>query len=427
MTRSAYSLMANTVLTSILGLGFWLAAARLFPASEVGDDSALIAAITVLSVVGQLDLGTVLLRFLPAQRQLTTRLVLGAYGISVATSLVLSIAFVVVAPRLSPSLAFLGQSTVLAVEFVVISSIWAVFSLQDYVLIALHRAPWVAVENTVYGVLKLAALPALLVAGSSHAVFVAWVGPVVPLIVVVSLFLRRRAIPSHMRRDTAHAERAPFVRRALIRFVAFDYGAIICNQAAARILPVLVVATLGDTSNAYFYIAFTIVSAFDLLFQNVSLSLVVEASADESNLGALTRTLVRRFLLFLVAGIVFIVAAAPQILLPFGHAYADNAAPVLRLLVLASGFRAVLDLFSSVARVRGQTSWLLVAYAGLAVLLLPLAVVLSGRVGLNGVALAWLIAHGVIAIAVLWPTVRMLRAPWTGTALGAEASMEPVR
>jgi O-antigen/teichoic acid export membrane protein len=415
MTRSAYSLIANAVATSLLGLGFWLAAARLFPAREVGEDSALIAAMTVLSVVGQLDLGDVLIRFLPAAGRLTPRLVLGAYVTAVGMSLLLSIGFVVVAPRWSSSLSFLGQSTSLAITFCVIASLWAVFSLQDYVLIAMHRSPWVAVENSIFGVLKLAVLPILLVAGTSHAVFVAWVGPVILLIIVVSLFLWRRVIPSHIRRQSElDLDRVPVRRGFVIRFVAFNYLATLLNQMATRLLPVLVVVALGATSNAYFYIAFTITSSFDLLFVYVTMSLVVEAAADEQHLRALTQQLVRRFLMFMIVGGALIIIAAPLLLLPFGQAYADNAAPVLRLLVLASGFRATMALFGAVARVRGHTSWLLVTYIGLAALLLPLAVILIGRVGLNGVALAWLIAHAVVGSAVVWPMIRLLRTPHTG-------------
>ena len=39
---AAYNLMASTLVTSVLGIGFWAAAARLYPASEVGRDSVLI-------------------------------------------------------------------------------------------------------------------------------------------------------------------------------------------------------------------------------------------------------------------------------------------------------------------------------------------------------------------------------------------------
>jgi O-antigen/teichoic acid export membrane protein len=297
----------------------------------------------------------------------------------------------------------------------VIASLWAVFSLQDFVLIAMHRAPWVAVENSIFGVLKLAVLPILLVTGTSHAVFVAWVGPVILLIIVVSLFLWRRVIPSHIRRQSElDLDRVPVRRGFLIRFVAFNYLATLLNQLAARLLPVLVVVALGATSNAYFYIAFTITNSFDLLFQYVTMSLVVEASADEQRVRALTQQLVRRFLMFMIVGGALIIIAAPLFLLPFGQAYANNGAPVLRLLVLASGFRATLALYGAVARVRGHTSWLLVTYIGLAALLLPLAVILIGRVGLNGVALAWLIAHAVVGSAVVWPMIRLLRTPHTG-------------
>jgi hypothetical protein len=36
--RTAYSLMAATVLTSVLGAGFWVVAARLYPPEVVGLD-----------------------------------------------------------------------------------------------------------------------------------------------------------------------------------------------------------------------------------------------------------------------------------------------------------------------------------------------------------------------------------------------------
>ena len=56
MYRTAYSLMANTVLTSLLGLVFWLVAARLYSSNAVGRDSALVSAmawVTVPALVGR--------------------------------------------------------------------------------------------------------------------------------------------------------------------------------------------------------------------------------------------------------------------------------------------------------------------------------------------------------------------------------------
>src|SRR5205807_2701683 len=93
---------------------------------------------------------------------------------------------------------------------------------------------------------------------------------------------------------------------------------------------------LGSQANAYFYIAFTVVTAFNLLFVNVSTSLMVEGVIDERRLAALTRQVARRFLLWLVLGGVVLYAAAPLILAPFGPEYATGAVavlvPMLRLL-----------------------------------------------------------------------------------------------
>ena len=66
--RSAYSLMVNTALNAIRGLGFWIVAARLFPPEEVGRDSVLVATMVTLSSIRQLNLGNAIPRFLPQVR-----------------------------------------------------------------------------------------------------------------------------------------------------------------------------------------------------------------------------------------------------------------------------------------------------------------------------------------------------------------------
>ena len=56
LMRGAYSLIANTAATSLLGVVFWIVAARLIPASDLGVDSTLIAGMMTLSGICQLNL-----------------------------------------------------------------------------------------------------------------------------------------------------------------------------------------------------------------------------------------------------------------------------------------------------------------------------------------------------------------------------------
>src|SRR4051812_1723523 len=65
LLRSGYSLVATVGLTSILGLVYWVLAARLYNAETLGLNAALVSAMTVLSGIAQLNLPSVLTRFLP--------------------------------------------------------------------------------------------------------------------------------------------------------------------------------------------------------------------------------------------------------------------------------------------------------------------------------------------------------------------------
>jgi O-antigen/teichoic acid export membrane protein len=409
LLRSAYSLILNVVVTSVLGLGFWIAAARMFAPSTVGRDGALVSAMILVSTICAMNLGSAILRFLPISKLDPARVVLGAYAATILVSGAGGTAFVLVAPRVSDGFSFLAHDTTLAVVYVFAVTAWGVFALQDSVLTALRRAPWIPLENAVFGVLKVAALPILLAAGSLHAVFVAWVVPVVLLLIPVNYLIFSRAIPGRPAVSDQASPIERFGRRGLARFLANDYLATIFIQASTTLLPVLVVALLGSSQGAFFYMPFTIISAFDLLFINVAASMTVEASMAGDRLSELARATVRRFGGVLVAGVLVVVAGGGLILLPFGSAYADGGGGLLRLLACASVFRAIIGLYSAICRVQGRAGTVLVVQAAVFVLVVGLTPLLGHSHGLEGVGLAWLVSNALVACAVIPATLRVLR------------------
>jgi len=408
LMRSAYSLMLNVVLTSMLGFGFWIAAARLVTSSDVGRDSALIAVMIELSTFSQLNLGLGILRFLPIVKTNPRRVVLGSYAISGTVAAVLGVLFITFVPDVSHNYQFLQQESGIAVAFVATVTLWSVFVLQDAVLTAMRRAPWVPVENAMFGVLKIAALPLLILAGTSHSVFIAWAIPMALLVIPVNYLIFAKVIPSWPARGDEHSPVERFGWRRLRRFFAQEYLAGLFSQTASTALPILIVALLGTSENAYFYIPFTIVSAFDLLFVNVAGSLTVEGALDESRFPLLALTAVRRLWWVLIGGVATIVASASLLLLPFGPQYAQAGAPVLRLLACASIFRAVQALFGTICRIEGRASRSVALQAAILAMLLGLTLVLGKTYGIEGVALAWLITNGVAGCAVTPPVLRIL-------------------
>jgi O-antigen/teichoic acid export membrane protein len=240
-------------------------------------------------------------------------------------------------------------------------------------------------------------------------VFIAWVIPVVLLLLPVHYLIFSRAIPG---RPDVSGQPSPierFGRRGLTHFLANDYLATIFIQASTTLLPVLVVALLGSSRGAFFYMPFTIISAFDLLFINVAAAMTVEASMAGDRLSELARATVRRFGGGLIAGVLVLVAGAGLILLPFGSAYVDGGGALLRLLACASVFRAIIGLYSAICRVQGRAGRVLVVQAAVFVLVVGLTPVLGRSHGLEGIGLAWLVSNGLVACAVTAATVRVLR------------------
>ena len=72
--------MLNTGISAVLGLGFWLAAARYYSESAVGQGSAAIAAMKLLAGLTAVTLTGALARFIPVAGRGTGRLIFRTYA-----------------------------------------------------------------------------------------------------------------------------------------------------------------------------------------------------------------------------------------------------------------------------------------------------------------------------------------------------------
>jgi len=403
--RSARALMASTIATAALGVLYWVVAARLVPADELGRGAALVSTMVVLSTFAQLNLTGALVRFVPVTGRHTRRFVLGAYLASAATGVVLAVAAVLVLPHVSDRLAFIRTDTAAAVGFCAGVTLWTVFNLQDAVLTGLRRADWVPGENAAYGVAKLLLLLPLAGLGAA-GVLLTWVTPLPVVLAVVTVFLLRKAIPAHERRTGSVVE--PPTRNRIAHFVAVDYVGSVFSQGVPLVLPLIVVSRSGAAENARFYVAWVVASGVLTLAANVATSLTVEGAHDEAALAGLTRTVLRRVVVLGTPVLLVLVVVPALVLRVFGGDYPD-AAGILRLLALAAVPRTLVVVFAAVARVRGHLWTLVLVELVAGVATLGLAAAGIGGGGAEGVAVAWLLGQLLAAVAVVPYMVRQLR------------------
>jgi O-antigen/teichoic acid export membrane protein len=399
LLRGAYSLLANTALTSALGVGFWVAAARLYPRATVGRDTVLISVMIELSTICQLNMANGIIRFLPSFAGRSGRTLATAYAVTTACAGVVGSGFVVGAPHLSRELRFLSQQPPLAVAFVASLMLWGIFSLQDAALIATRRATWMPLENGAFGALKIVALPILVLAGGGNGVFLAWVLPMALLLIPVNVYIFRHALNAVIER-APRAVSAQISAASAARFLGQDYVASVFTQATLTILPLLAIARFGARESALFAVPFAIAVAFDTLATGACSSLVVEGTLSSQELPLLARRLATRVLFWLPPGAIVLAVAAPLVMLPFGAAYADHAAGALRLLALASLLRVPLALYSALMRVRARAAPLAAAELALLALTLGAALTLPRSWGVDGIAAAWLAGNAIVCVVI---------------------------
>jgi len=415
--RNGYALAMSGAATSALGIVYWMLAARLLPAEDVGEGSAAVATMILLSGFSQLNFRSALNRFLPVAGDRTRRLILTAYGFSLGAGLLLVFGFAFVVRSVAPSLAFLFETSEATVGFWIAVSAWSIFVLQDSALTGFRMAVLVPVENAVFSVAKIVALVALAAAVPAAAVFGSWFIAALLVVVPVNILLFRRLIPRNAAATRAGA--FPLHPSTIGRFVTGDYVGSVFVEMSTSFLPAMVISIAGSTANAYFYMAWQIAYSLNLAIASMTTSLTVEASASIDNLAPLARAMLRHILRLFVPIVAVVILVAPLILGIIGQEYAEGGATTLRLLALAAVPFAVNAVFISVSRVRRRTRDIIVVQAAICVLVLGLSFFLLPSLGIAGVGVAWLAGQGLVCLALLATGLRsVLRVAAPGEGAG---------
>ena len=403
LLRNGYALVLNSGMTAVLGMGFWVLAARRFSVEEVGVSSALVASLALLSTIAQLNLANVLARFLPTAGQHTGRVIAGCALATGTAAVVVGVVFLAGTQWWAPSLPLNTQDLRLDVWFVAALVLWCLFVLQDGALSGLRQSDWVLAKNTAHGVFKLFALLVPMIALSSYGIFLAWTIPVIPILLAVGFLMVRRLVPAHVSRTASLAQ--PVAPRQIVRFASFDYVVALVGTGLTSALPLVVLETSGAATAAYFTLAWTISYSLYLVSRSMATSLLVEGAGDTSRLGEYSyRAIVHTtwILVPLVAGTVLL---APVLMRMFGAEYAAEGSTVLRLLALSALPSAVIVVYSAVERVRKRMLRLVLVTVAINATALALIWVLLQSHGLSGLGLAWLATQTVAAAILLGTTL----------------------
>jgi len=417
MLVNSGSLVGTTVVTSVLGFVYWWVAARRFTPEAVGIASASISAMALLGGLCILGLGTLLITEIPRQPGHEGELISTALIVVGGVSGFVGIVFAVVAPYVSPGFKPLGTNILDVVIFASGVTLTAITLVLDQALIALLRGGLQFWRNSLVAVIKLVALfvaSLLLSGGGGIVIYATWaIGNVLSLIALASLLVFKKGLPK-----IDYLPQWGLLRK--LGFAALQHHLLnLTLQTPTLLLPVLVIALLSATMNAWFYVAWMIAS-FVFLVPNV-LTIVLHAmnSAQQSTLAQKARVTISLGLVTSLVANCLLQLATKQVLSLFGSSYAEQAALTLRILVLAAFPLIIKYHYISIYRIQDRIARALLGMLPGGLLELAAAVLGARLGGLTGLSAGWVAAiyiESIFMFRTVYTTVLSLdkSAPSTG-------------
>jgi O-antigen/teichoic acid export membrane protein len=395
MTVNSISLIVSSLLTGVLGLVFWGAAGRLYPASEVGVAAALITSALMLSMLSMLSIDTIYERFLPLAGERAGALIKWGYLIVAGTALIAGAALVAFGPREE-----LFESKWAMLCYPLLVMVLAVFTLLDKTAVGLGVTKWSAVKNLVHAIAKLAILFCLVWTGSGASIVLAWGATAAVGTLFVLAAMRRRWRTHEQFRQRAALPARP----QLLSYVGSSFGITSLWIIGPLVVPLIIVSRFGAAANAHFAVAWAIINALYFAVHLVMSPFVAEVAAHPDKVAALSNRMVQMMVVVSVAGALGLVLVGPFVL---GIIGADYRAQGSGLLVLAAVFvplSAVSAVYEGFARVRRKLTLMVVTRCISAATVVAGTLLITPHVGLVGVGWAYLAAEAIPA-AILLPLV----------------------
>lgn len=382
MVRNSLYLIISSGLQAGLGFAFWIVAARLFSAADVGLASSLISATVVIAYLALLGLNSTLVRYLPTAPDADALISAGLLLVA-ACGAVIGLLYVLATPVIAPRLAFISHHALLTVGFVVLTAAASVNLLTDSVFIASRRAGLCALtDGAIGGTTKVVSAVALAGAGA-YGVFAASTGAfaasALVSIALIAIVLRRRPVL-----------RNPFATlMPLLRFSAANYAANILNLLPVLVVPLIVLDRLGARDAAYYFVAFQIATLLYSAAYAVGQAFLAEGSQASVDRRELFKRSRRILVALYLPAIIVVMLAAHWVMLVFGPQYSQFGTSALILLAVAAVPIAACNWSWTVLRLSGHLT----------------AIVLSSAIYTVAIcALAWFLAPGGLTIATAaWP------------------------
>jgi O-antigen/teichoic acid export membrane protein len=394
LATDSASIVVTYFVTAATGVLFWIAAARLIPAQDLGVQTALISLIMTIGTVTAYGVGSAFKAMLSVPACPRGKRILDG----LVTTIVLSLVFGILGGLIAEHA--VGGGAVTAVVVPVGSIIVALFVLKDSALIGLHAAQWLPVLNLVAVVLKVA-LVCLLAAMVGLAAVWATMIPAAVAALFAFVILTPRLVKKHrILTDDQPAADARLTRGAMAAFAFRDGVASSTSFGLILVLPFMTTWLAGPVPGATVAIALAVTQALDFVPDGMGAALTAHMARDPATITGKIRHVLLTSQCTVILGALALAAGSPLVGRLFGGHYSGaEFRTCLIVFAVGSVLRVPYSIWMSVLRASLDTSTILRLNAVAFAISLPVIVsltIVGGSVGAaTGLAVGSLILGGI--------------------------------
>lgn len=393
LVRNAASLVSSSVVTSGLGFIYWTVAARMFPATSVGQSATAISAMSLIAQFTVLGFGTALVFKLPtmgngrAQLVATTALVCAVVGglVAVLGGVLLPDSFLGIpgiGHEMGPTLLFAGGVGAHSVAMML-----------DTALLSVAGGGVQLARNAMHAVTKLILLIAFAHTISRYgslSIFASWFIATVGSIAAVGVWLLvKYQVPVRGLRPRLSGLRG-------MRFHAAKHHLLNLSLTVPFFaMPIVANVILGSEQAGYLYATWSLAGFVFVLPIAMSMALFASGAKDSSTILKEFRFTLRNSMVASVVANLLILPLGGLALGVFGPAYVENGRIALIILCVGGLGLVIRDHHVAVARITGHVGREALLMMVLGAGELVGAAIGASRGGLVGLSVGWLAAVAV--------------------------------
>jgi len=387
--RNSLYILLTMVLGAVFGFIFWIIAAKLYAQEEVGINTALISAVSLLAIISFLGLDQSIIRFFPDKNKFNI-LTTSSLVIMVST-ISFGVIFILGVDLWSPELAMIKDN--LIVFFISLVS-FTLITPASNAFIALRKSKYYFYQNLLMNLRVIVVLLPLL---GNLGIFLSF-GISSIITVIFSYLMVFRIIKRTDNEKILNIDKN-FLRDSF-HFSAGNYFFTLFATIPIYILPIIVLNVLGSAQTAYYYMGYTIASFLFMVSAAFSTSLFVEGSYGES----LKKNTIKAFLAIFSIWVpiaLFIFVFGGYILGFFGEDYV-NGFDLLKAMVISSFFYSICQVYFTIEKIRNNIKDLIKISFLIFILLVSLSYLMMFKFGILGVGYAWIVSYFLGSILVLF-------------------------